>query len=215
MTSLLPNKYSKVLEIGCSEGDFRENLSQELEYWGVEPVEHAATIASKKLDKVLIGTYQEMSNHIPNDYFDLVICNDVIEHMVNPDEFFQSIKEKINSDGYLVASVPNVRYLYNLFEILVRKDWKYKNEGILDRTHLRFYTEKSLKRTIIDNGFLIDQFMGINPFWYGSGLKRCLFYFSILLFGKDVRFSQFGIRIRCIELKAGSGRPNNRPSARA
>lgn len=199
MTPLLPKQYSRVLEIGCGEGNFRGNLSQEHEYWGVEPVESAATIASKQLDKVLIGTYQEMLNQIPNDYFDLVICNDVIEHMVDHDEFFQSIKKKIKKDGYLVASIPNVRYLLNLFEILVKKDWEYKNEGILDRTHLRFFTKKSLNRTITDNGFVIDEFMEINPYRGGSGLKRCLSYFAILLFGQDVSFLQFGIRVRYVQ----------------
>lgn len=198
MTPLLPKQYSKVLEIGCAEGNFRNNLSQEHEYWGVEPNESAVAIAKEKLDKVLIGTYEETVNQIPNDYFELVICNDVIEHMVDLDEFFQSIKKKIKKDGCLIASIPNVRYLSNLFEILVKKDWEYKNEGILDRTHLRFFTKKSLIRTISDNGFLIDQIIGINPYRGGSGLTQCLYYFVILLFGQDIKFRHFGLRIRCI-----------------
>lgn len=166
MTPLVPEHYSRVLEIGCGTGEFRGNLSQEHEYWGVEPVESVAMVASGKLDKVLIGTYLEMVNQIPNGYFDLVICNDVIDHMVDHDEFFQSIKEKIKKDGYSIASIPNVRYLRHLFDVLVKKDWEYKNEGILDRTHLRFFTKKSLNRTITDNGFVIDQFMGLNPYPY-------------------------------------------------
>lgn len=207
MMPLLPKQYSRVLEIGCDKGDFRGNLSQEHEYWGVEPVESTATIALKKLDKVLIGNYQEMLNQIPNDYFDLVICNDVIEHMVDHDEFLQSIKKKIKKDGYLVASIPNVRYLPNLFEIIIKKDWEYGNAGTLDRTHLRFFTKKSLNRTITDNGFVIDQFMGINPFHGISGLRRCLCYFAILFFGQDARFFQFGIRIRYVESSSNSLHP--------
>ena len=207
MMPLLPKQYSRVLEIGCGDGNFRDNLSKEHEYWGVEPVESTATIALKKLDKVLIGNYQEMLNQIPNDYFDLVICNDVIEHMVDHDEFLQSIKKKIKKDGYLVASIPNVRYLPNLFEIIIKKDWEYGNAGTLDRTHLRFFTKKSLNRTITDNGFVIDQFMGINPFHGISGLKRCLCYFAILFFGQDARFFQFGIRIRYVESSSNSLHP--------
>lgn len=198
MTPLLPKHCSRVLEIGCGEGKFRENFSQESEYWGVEPVESAATVSSKKLDKVLIGTYQEVHSQIPNDYFDLVVCNDVIEHMVDHDKFLQSIKGKIKKDGYLVASIPNVRYLPNLLELLVKKDWEYKNAGILDRAHLRFFMKKSLYRTINDNGFVVDKFIGINYFQgVGSGLQLCFHYFATLLFGKDVRFMQFGIRIKC------------------
>ena len=198
MMPFLPKHYSRILEIGCAEGNFRENLSKENEYWGVEPNVSIAAIASKKLDKVLIGTYQEIYNQIPNDYFDLVICNDVIEHMADHDEFFLSIKKKIKKDGYLVASIPNVRYLLNISDILVKKDWEYKDDGILDRTHLRFFTKKSLMRTIINNGFIIEKIEGINPYKGASGLKRYLYYLAILLFGYDVRFMQFGTCLRYV-----------------
>jgi 2-polyprenyl-3-methyl-5-hydroxy-6-metoxy-1,4-benzoquinol methylase len=197
MIPLLPKQYSKVLEIGCGEGNFRENLSQENEYWGVEPIKSAANIASQKLYKVLVGTYQETFNQIPDDYFDLVICNDVIEHMIDHDEFLQSIKQKLKNNSYLVASIPNVRYVENLFEVLIQKDWEYKDRGILDRTHLRFFTKKSLYRTIDNNGFFIEDFIGINSYTINGLLKRCLFYFALFLFGEDIRFKQFGIRISC------------------
>ena len=197
MIPLLPQQYSKVLEIGCGEGVFRQNLSQDSEFWGVEPDRASAKVAAKKIETVLIGTYEEMYNDIPNDYFDLVICNDVIEHLVDHDVFFQSIKKKLTKDGCLVASIPNVRYIKNLNELLVKKDWEYKSDGILDRTHLRFFTEKSLRRTIIDNGFVVDKFMGINPYKKkGFGVRRFLYNLAISLLGADLRYMQFGICIR-------------------
>lgn len=197
MIPLLPQQYSKVLEIGCGEGVFRQNLSQDSEFWGVEPDRVSAKAAAKKIETVLIGTYEEMYNDIPNDYFDLVICNDVIEHLVDHDVFFQSIKKKLTKDGCLVASIPNVRYIKNLNELLVKKDWEYKSDGILDRTHLRFFTEKSLRRTIIDNGFVVDKFMGINPYKKkGFGVRRFLYNLAISLLGADLRYMQFGICIR-------------------
>jgi len=196
MVPLLPKQYSKVLEIGCGEGIFRENLNQEHEYWGIEPVESVAKIASNKLDKVLIGTYDEVYEQIPNNYFDLVICNDVIEHLPDHDKFFQSIKNKIKKNGYLIASISNVRFIKNLFEILIKKDWEYKNNGILDKTHLRFFTKKSLKRTIINNDFLIIQLIGINPCGSGSHLKHFVCIFATFLFGQDTKFVQFGICIQ-------------------
>jgi len=197
MIPLLPQQYSKVLEIGCGEGVFRQNLSQDSEFWGVEPDRASAKVAAKKIETILIGTYEEMYNDIPNDYFDLVICNDVIEHLVDHDVFFQSIKKKLTKDGCLVASIPNVRYIKNLNELLVKKDWEYKSDGILDRTHLRFFTEKSLRRTIIDNGFVVDKFMGINPYKKkGFGVRRFLYNLAISLLGADLRYMQFGICIR-------------------
>jgi 2-polyprenyl-3-methyl-5-hydroxy-6-metoxy-1,4-benzoquinol methylase len=207
MTPLLPKQYSKVLEIGCGEGNFRENLSLEHEYWGVEQAESAAAVASAKLDKVLTGSYQEMFDQIPNDYFDLVICNDIIEHMVDHSAFLLSIKKKIKEDGCLVVSVPNVRYLPNLFEILVKKDWDYRKEGVLDRTHLRFFTKKSLHRIITNNGFIIDESIGINPFRANSALRRCLFFFVSLILGRDIMFLQFGVRVHAAEPAEKSPQP--------
>ena len=78
VTHLLPKEYERVLEIGCAEGNFRANLKRKCECWGIEPVKAAAKIASQKLDKVLIGTYDDVFDELPEDFFDLVICNDVI-----------------------------------------------------------------------------------------------------------------------------------------
>jgi len=197
MIPLLPRQYSKVLEIGCGEGNFRENLKLAHEFWGVEPNELSAIKAEKKMDKVLIGLYEDVCNEIPDNYFDLVVCNDVIEHMVDHDEFFQSIKNKIKVKGVLIASIPNVRYIKNLNELLVKKDWEYKSDGILDWTHLRFFTEKSLKRTISDNGFITEDFIGLNPYKRkGFGIRRFLYNVAIFWLGSDLRFMQFGVRIR-------------------
>lgn len=207
ITILLPAHYSRVLEIGCGEGGFRSNLDQEHEYWGVEPVEYIAKLAQNRLNKVLVGTYQEVENLIPNDHFDLIICNDVIEHMPDHDAFFQSIKEKLKKDGSLVASIPNVRYGENLWNLLIKKDWEYKNEGILDKTHLRFFTQKSLTRTLISNGFLIEQIIGINGYQPRSPLKRLVHFFTTLLLGRDTKYLQFGIRIKDAQ---NPGRPVQR-----
>ena len=82
MNIFIPEQYSKILEIGCGEGNFRENLKKKNEYWAIEPVQDIAKRASEKLDKVYIGTYHEMEDRIPDNYFDLVVCNDVIEAYV-------------------------------------------------------------------------------------------------------------------------------------
>jgi 2-polyprenyl-3-methyl-5-hydroxy-6-metoxy-1,4-benzoquinol methylase len=88
VAKFLPNNYSKVLEIGCGTGNFYGNVRQDCEYWGIEPLRAAAQSASKKLHKVLIGKFEEVNQQLPDYYFDLVICNDVIEHMSDHDAFF-------------------------------------------------------------------------------------------------------------------------------
>jgi len=192
VVKFIPSLYSKVLEIGCGEGNFHTHINQKCEYWGVEPFQAAAKIASSRLFKVLTGTYEEVYDQLPDSYFDLVICNDVIEHMLDYGAFFQTIKHKMKKGSFIIGSIPNVRFFPNLTELLIEKDWEYKDSGILDRTHLRFFTEKSLKRTFIEHEFIIEEFCGICRY-SSKNLKEWL---QIYILGGDTRFLQFGFRIK-------------------
>ncbi len=197
MARFLPAAYSKVLEIGCGEGDFAENLTHPCEYWGVEPFRAAAEIATRKLDRVLAGTYDEVCDELPADYFDLVICNDVMEHMTDHEAFLRGVKLKMKAGACLVGSIPNVRYFHNLMRLLREKDWKYEDEGVLDRTHLRFFTERSLRRTLAETGFAIEEFGGINGLTIRpTSAKKVTRKALIRLLGRDTRFMQFGFRVR-------------------
>jgi len=204
MVPVLPEHYQRVLEIGCGEGAFSRLLDKATEYWGIEPDVQAAELARQKVDKVLIGTYEGCSGDLPDGYFDLVICNDVIEHMPDHDRFLQAISQKLTDDGCLVASIPNVRYLDVLLGLLVKRDWKYRDYGVLDRTHLRFFTKKSLLRSVRDNGYQVDVIRGINSIWdnhrLGTKIVRAIFYTPlVVILGLDVQFLQFAIRIRKAE----------------
>jgi len=195
MIQFLPNEYSKVLEIGCNVGNFRQFLSKSCQYWGIEPFKEAANIAKTKMDKVLVGFYDNVINEIPDNYFDLVIANDVIEHMEQPWNFLKSIKTKMTEKASLVLSVPNVRYYYNLKNLLFYKDWEYVDTGILDITHLRFFTEKSIIRLLNENGFEIEMMKGINSM---KTMRRHLpkHRFIQFVFGADIKYLQFGVRAK-------------------
>jgi len=197
LSDLLPESYTRVLEIGCGEGGFFSCVKESCEYWGIEPSKSAANISRQKLHTVRVGTYEDVSNEIPDNYFDLIICNDVIEHMVDHNQFLNSIKRKMTKDAYLIGSIPNVRYFRNLIRLLFEKDWKYKEAGILDYTHLRFFTKKSLHRCLIENKYTIDIFTGVNQVKLHRLFDpRHLFYrFFILVFGKDTSYKQFKFRI--------------------
>jgi 2-polyprenyl-3-methyl-5-hydroxy-6-metoxy-1,4-benzoquinol methylase len=196
MIQFLPSKYSKVLEIGCNVGKFATSIkSKPCEYWGVEPFEEAANVAKTKMDKVLVGFYDNIANEIPDNYFDLVIANDVIEHMEQPWNFFKSIKNKMTSNAFIVLSIPNVRYFNNLVDLLFHKDWKYIDCGILDITHLRFFTEKSIVRLLNEYGFKIEMMKGINPVKVGRRHLPILWLAKIVL-GKDIEFIQFGVKAK-------------------
>jgi 2-polyprenyl-3-methyl-5-hydroxy-6-metoxy-1,4-benzoquinol methylase len=112
MATYLPQHYSRVLEVGCAAGAFRQHLKQPHEYWGFEPNAEAARAASSRLDKVITGIYDDRTAAaLPDKHFDLVICNDVIEHMVDHDHFLKHIKTKMQPGACIVGSIPNVRHI--------------------------------------------------------------------------------------------------------
>jgi 2-polyprenyl-3-methyl-5-hydroxy-6-metoxy-1,4-benzoquinol methylase len=171
MTRFLPDEYGRVLEVGCGSGGFYDHLRQPCEVWGVEPNPEAAKAAALKMHRILVGRYDLVADQLPDGYFDMIVCNDVIEHMDDHDAFLEAIKRKIRPGGWIVGSIPNVRHITALYKLLITKDWKYSESGILDRTHLRFFTQKSLRRTLREHGYSIEKFGGVGSI-IKSGISR-------------------------------------------
>jgi 2-polyprenyl-3-methyl-5-hydroxy-6-metoxy-1,4-benzoquinol methylase len=206
----LPARRQRILEVGCGEGAFSEVVDGYLEYWGVEPNLGAAQAARQRLNKVLLGNFDDVADDLPDNYFDLVVCNDVIEHMPDHDEFFIKVQSKIADGGVLVASIPNVRFYNNLRDLLIGKNWQYQDSGILDRTHLRFFTRKSLLECLDRSGFEVQQFEGINGLKMRfMPLNRIFRPLMFCLLGSDVRYRQFAFRVAKKKKNDASQSKNN------
>ena len=118
--------------------------------------------------------------------------NDVIEHLLEPWDDIQKLKSKLKSDGIFVSSIPNVRYAKNLFNMLFKRDWKYTDDRILDSTHYRFFTKKSIRRLFEENGYSVQKMKGVNrtksfAFFPFAVLFNILFLFSQL----DIFYMQY------------------------
>jgi 2-polyprenyl-3-methyl-5-hydroxy-6-metoxy-1,4-benzoquinol methylase len=192
---MIPETAQKVLEIGCAAGGFRLNFPKEIEYWGVEPVSEAAEQARQKNIKVLCGTYDDVCGQLPTAYFDVVVCNDVIEHVVDPEAFLVSLKDKLAPNGVLVGSIPNVRFWGNLINLLVRRDWKYEESGVLDKTHFRFFTAKSFRRLMHDTGYELERMAGIES--KRMKVLKVLFSPFLVFSGFDVCDMQIMFKSKC------------------
>jgi hypothetical protein len=114
------------------------------------------------------------------------------------------LKPCIAQGGVVVASIPNVRYYWNIRELLFEKQWRYRNYGILDRTHLRFFTKHSIADMFKEAGYEVERIDGINPF--GSWKFSLL---NLLLLGHidDMRFEQFA----CVARPDPAARARNAP----
>lgn len=163
MLDRIPKEASTILDVGCAVGSFGQLIksSRSSEVWGVEINEYAASIAAQKLDNVICGAFDETID-LPKSNFDCIIFNDVLEHLVDPYSALLYSKQLLRNGGIIVASIPNVRYFDNVWKLLVEKDWEYTKNGILDRTHLRFFTHKSIVKTFSELGYEIESIEGIN-----------------------------------------------------
>lgn len=192
----------KVLEIGCGNGAFCAAIGPHAELWGVEPFETSATIAKAHLFKVFPTTFEAAKPDLPPHYFDIVICNDVIEHMTDHEAFLRSIQDHMAPGAALVGSIPNVRYHKNLFDLVMARDWQYQDSGILDRTHFRFFTMKSLRRSLERAGFRVERLEGITGgIYFGWNLWALAYnafaYTLIAVSGgraSDIQYLQIGFR---------------------
>src|SRR4030067_687595 len=127
---------------GCFSGERRK--TRQAEVWGIEADSNAAEKAKSKTDKVLHGDVNVLIDDLPDDYFDCIVSNDVLEHLVDPYEVLTRLKGKLSGKGVIVASIPNVRHISVLKDLILKKQWRYADDGILDRTHLRFFTRRSI-----------------------------------------------------------------------
>lgn len=191
MFKYIPDNATKILEIGCSEGLFLSHIkkNKDCETWGIEMNEAAAEQAATVADKIFSGDFHELFRQLPLNYFDCIIFNDVIEHFSDPWLALSNTKQLLSEDGVIISSIPNFRYIGNLTEIIKTADFKYKVEGgILDKTHLRFFTAKSIKRLFEDCGYILISQEGLRPC---RSWKEKLFIFLSFGFFNDMRFQQF------------------------
>lgn len=190
MLSYIPEKISTVLDVGCANGKFASMLKkrQSCRIWGVENNAKAANAASTCIDCIIIKPIEDALDELPEKYFDCIILNDILEHLTDPNKTLLRIKRHMVENGIIVYSIPNVRYFPVLFDLLIKRDWKYEKCGVLDNTHLRFFTKKSIIRMFEINGFCVQVIDGIKPC---KNLILSLINIITFNYFHDARYLQF------------------------
>jgi len=191
MLAFVPTSAKRVIDVGCGEGRFGALLKERLgcTVWGIELNAEAAQAATTRLDRVLTGDAIECLRGLTDQSaFDCVVLNDLLEHLPQPELALQAATRLLAPGGVIVASIPNVRYFPVLWDLLVHRDWRYVEAGVLDRTHLRFFTRKSLPRLFEAAGLRLQHIEGIHAI--GSWKFRLLCILSLGYF-KDTLPPQF------------------------
>ena len=194
MQSFIPRDSKTILDVGCSEGYFGQDIKarQPCEIWGVEMMPKAAAVAAQHLDHVIVLPFGE-ELALPEQHFDCIVFNDCLEHMEDPEPALRYTRRLLKGGGTVVASIPNMRYFPVMWDLLTRGEWEYKDSGVMDRTHLRFFTRRSITKMFERNDFRINRLEGINPRVTGSWRKFRLL--NTILFGRisDMEFQQIAV----------------------
>lgn len=141
----------RILEIGCAEGATGKKIKETMPidyYVGVEISEQAAGMARKHLDKVIVADIEKinlLNCGLKHGDFDLLLALDVLEHLYNPWDVLAGLKQFLKPGGHVVASIPNIQNI-TIVNGLIHGQWRYERAGILDATHIRFFTMEEIER---------------------------------------------------------------------
>jgi SAM-dependent methyltransferase len=131
----------------------------------------------------------------PTGNFDLIIALDVLEHLIDPWSIVRRLHGILNPGGVIIASIPNVGHYSVAVPLVLRGQWNYADEGLLDRTHLRFFTRRTAVDLLTCSGLVIDKIESTH-FWQRRYLMKILSRLLDWLLPKHLSEYQFLIRVK-------------------
>lgn len=203
----LPSTTARLLDVGCWQGAFGRELKRrkpKLVVVGVEANAAAAAVAATRLDKVVAGRFPEDLDPSLGP-FDCVVFNDVLEHLVDPWEALHLTRLLLADGGRVVAVIPNIRHVRAVVPLVFRGRWDYADEGLLDRTHLRFFTRATMIELFESAGYTVESVTAQDV--SDVGLRGVVMR---LLFAPFGRAHSEGFRARHFAIVASSNRRHAR-----
>jgi 2-polyprenyl-3-methyl-5-hydroxy-6-metoxy-1,4-benzoquinol methylase len=144
-----------LVDLGCSDG----TLSSEFRQYGHTVIGvdiHQASVVADNVDQFIVGNLdQGLPSELPSA-IDIVVCADVLEHVREPEELLRELATRLNRGGVVVASIPNFGHWYPRIRTILGL-FDYDSRGILDSTHVRFFTRRSFERTALAAGYTVKR----------------------------------------------------------
>lgn len=167
---LLPDTLDSVLEIGCGGGATMKwvRTIRPVRYAaGVELFPAAAEVAKLVFDAVEVNDVNSAIYDFKERKFDTILALDILEHLADPTSIVRRLYDMLKPGGIFIASVPNIAHYSVSLPLAFRGLWEYKDSGLLDRTHLHFFTRKSALALITDAGLEIAD---LRIVWQGPNI---------------------------------------------
>ena len=157
---LIPATSTKILDVGCSTGLLGDQIKAKIdaEVFGIEIDQAMAKLAEKPLDGVIFGDIEglDLAQHFNPDYFDCIILADILEHLKDPWRVLKLLTNILRTEGSIIASIPNIRHYTTLINLIFKGYWPYRDRGIHDRNHLRFFTLRNIKSLFKNSDLAIN-----------------------------------------------------------
>jgi len=161
--NLIPKKAKKLLDIGCGNGGLIDFYTGTID--GITISESEYEIAKKRLNNVFLHNLEQ---GLPEklEKYDVVLASHVLEHIAYPDKLLSDVKKVMNAQSIFIVALPNIMHYKYRFKLFFG-NFKYENTGVMDYTHLRWYTFHSAKKMLKKNGFeILEAFVdGELPFY--------------------------------------------------
>jgi methionine biosynthesis protein MetW len=159
LRALVPAGARRVLDVGCGAGALGAALREErgIEVAGLEISAAAAARAGERLDAV-VETNLELLEELPFEpgSFDAMVFGDVLEHLHDPHRLLRVLRPWLADGGALVCSIPNVGHWSVVLPLLANDRWPYADAGLLDRTHVHFFTLTEAEAMLRECGFALE-----------------------------------------------------------
>ena len=149
----------KVLEVGCAAGSQSKVLKMEFccTVIGIEIDADCASEAAKYCKRVIVANIEtiDLEQELCGEKFDVVTFADVLEHLYDPAASLQKVAAVLKDNGYIVASIPNIAHASIQFEMMMG-NFRYRNIGLLDESHIKFFTLNSINELFVSTGYCIE-----------------------------------------------------------
>ena len=161
IVSLVPPA-TRVLEFGCATGYMSQVLKDRLgcTVVGIEIDRDAAAIAEQHTERVIVGDAEviDYAAELAGEEFDVVLFADVLEHLKQPGDVLRRVRPFVAENGVVVASIPNIAHI-SVRLALLGGEFRYREWGLLDDTHLRFFTRASIQDLFEETGYVITHWV--------------------------------------------------------
>ncbi len=151
----VPQQARRILEVGCADGHLGAALKHQTPdrtVFGIECQSDVAERAAERLDRVFALDIVTDDPPLEPHSLDCILFGDVLEHLVDPEAVLRRYRRFLAPKGSVLASIPNLQH-HALLAALLSGDFQYARAGLLDSTHLRFYTGSTILKLFLDAGY--------------------------------------------------------------